>query len=243
MNTISNTISSEASEGGQGSIVPVNSPRTKLRRLTYSQFITYIGCLVDITSKKGKTIAKQSSLAYDMFHVLDKACKDSNGGLTSFHINQEKWETLILPDGTTISKKNMPRIIKNIIHHSIVHIISPDSVRLKTYQFGQLVLDVLDPVIRNTMKKNRCGPIKRSQYEALGYDVDTKKVCPTCHSDKFITNFGIHQDEELSIVLLKPVCDDCIFTKNTTKIIPDGWNGAWNEFFIIKNKIKSQINI
>lgn len=235
MKDTNNIIDFQSSDGGSG-FQPV-FPTCKHRRiiLTPNQFKTHIGTLVDITSDKGKTINQQSKLAYLMEYIIKDACKRSNGGLTSYGINQNELRNSKLPDGSKINRDTLTRTMKNLIHHGIFTLIIKGKYKnhCGLFELGILIHELLDPIELDKKAKNTCNKDRRLYFNQMGFNFNEKKICPCCSNLLFITKFDIYCDKDNeAIIVLKPVCRDCEYEKKKFNKSPDGWDSAWSTFYL-----------
>lgn len=211
--------------------------------LTKNQFDTYIGCLTDITSKKGKAIAEQTKKYKLMQWLLKDICKRSNGGAVSIGINQLNLRKQKLPNGSPINAVTLSEVIRNLEYHKII-------VKVGTYKVGQnsnmfilgdIVMDLLDPIKLNYKSANKAWSKNKERLLLNGLDPDLNKICPCCKTVKFNTSFGIYFDNENeAIVETKPICMECEKSKKRTGIKPNGWDAAWSNFYL---SIRNMVNV
>lgn len=220
------------SGGGLG--IKTCSPNANPQRvvLTHKQFTDYIGTLVDVTSKKGKTINQQTKMAKVMEFVINDACRRSNGGGVAVGINQLDLRSKTLTDGSTINQNTLSNVLKNIRHYELLKMVTTYTRYQNSNMFilGDILVELLDPITLKRQLKNRCMKKTAEKYGNRGFKIDDEKICPCCRTKKYVTKFGI--DDESNLLL--PVCGECGIKRNVTKVKPDGWDSAWHSFNLEK---------
>ena len=198
--------------------------------LTNKQFIDYIGCLTDITSKVGKPIYKQNKLSNLIEWVLSEFCKKSNGGLIPTEINQGELRNQKIRN-KKIGAKILSRAIKNLLHHKIIllHAKHKQSRNATFYKGGSTLFDLLDPVTLKKQNAERSHKKKAEKYVARGFDPEDQKTCACCRLTKSVCSFEV--DDQTN--LLKPICMPCVLKKSRTGIKPDGWDAAWRLWYLM----------
>lgn len=231
------------SEGDVGKFIhiPPLFSRAKPRRviITDKQFKVYFSCLVDITSesKKPKLIGKQSKLEYCIKQILDEVCVKTSGGIISSEFNQLVFRSNPMKNGDIPSRDTVSRSIKNIEHYQMLIKIK-DGIMTKSaseYELGQIVKDILDPIIIKRMERNRAENNKKVRFKEMGFDFRQTKLCPCCEDEQYITDFGIFEHKtNLSIIEIKPVCEKCQKARRSGKMSEEWmirFNSAWATFY------------
>jgi len=192
--------------------------------LTKTQFDNYIGCLVDITSKKGKTISDQSKLATWMRKTLNDFCLASNGGRIATEINQ-----YAICKKTKLSRDTLHRILKNLIHYQIIkkYFNHSKGNNATFYIGGDILLELLDPKILEKKDALRNINKLKLKFSSLGHNPDSVKTCECCRESKKVIFFGI--DDKSNRVV--PVCMSCI-NKHKKGQDVHGYKSAWRQFYM-----------
>lgn len=205
------------------------SPRAKPARviITQDQFDSYIGNLVDITSKMNKTINRQGKLKNYMKIILDDFCEKSNGGMLPTEINQHTWRD-------QIPSKILSRIIKNLIHHNLIvkHANHCSGVRATFYIGGNTMFSLLDSFVFKKMIQSKKCLAKAEKYWNFGYSKNETKLCPCCNTERSCIEFKLMTNSGL----LSPVCDECstFYNKNRNVAKPPTWKAAWRAFYALE---------
>jgi len=203
--------------------------------LTTSQYDAFIASKTDVSSKMGKTIGQNKKLFRLLRYVLDDFCNRSNGGCVSVGINQKALCNSKLPNGDTINKDTLTKVMKNLLQYQMIEKVSDYQIGVSstTYRLGSYIMQLLDPIKLKSFKDKVRNIGKLKSYIDIGIDPNTSLICPCCREEKHSHDFAIDKESEI----LKPVCKNCCDNKIKKGITPNGWREAWNVFFNEKNQI------